>query len=112
MMRFKDAFVIRLDYGHRTGYGLNFADDVSGQELRLGIDFGEYATLSQVAGFLKELAKKCDDMALSEKLVRALDEEPEERKELQEGDVKVVHEGEIVEEKDLPAHLRGGKKGE
>ena len=74
MMRFKEAFVIREDYGHNTGYGVAFADDESGQPLRLGVDFGEKATLREVAGYLKELAKKCEAMSLSEQLVRALEE--------------------------------------
>lgn len=73
MMRFKEAFVITEDYGHTTGYGMGFADDESGRPLRLGVAFAPMASLSEVAGYLRELAKKCEDMSLSEQIVGALE---------------------------------------
>lgn len=73
MMLFKEAFVIREDYGATTGYGVAFADSESGQPLRLGVNFPRASNLREVASCLKELAKKCEDMSLSEQLVHALE---------------------------------------
>lgn len=73
MMRFKEAFVIREDYGATTGYGVEFADSASGQSLRLGVNFPRRSNLLEVATSLRELAKKCEDMSLSEQIVGALE---------------------------------------
>jgi hypothetical protein len=66
MMRFKEAFALREDYGHVTGYGVRFVDDLSGEELRLGVNFPKNGSLEAIAGCLGELARKCAEMGETE----------------------------------------------